>query len=336
MIEVSQIDAFDEAAFDEWFEVLHATDIERWPDKPGWQRAERLAWAQEQDGPEEHRSLIARVDGGPVLGIADLELYNHENRHLARLDVRVLPHVRRQGIGTALVEAASSFAVETGRSELGGMDESPRRRGYIDTAEPFARFLGFDAAQQMARRELEVPLAPETLAALQASPRARPAGYTMLTFHDRWPDALIADRCEFGRRMSTDAPMGEQALDEEVWDEARVRKIEEVLAAMGRAKVSTAARHDVSGRLVGFTEVAVPLGAPESSWQHDTLVLREHRGHGLGFAMKLANVEAVVTSHPEVRRICTWNAVENEPMIAVNEEMGFELTALSNYWLKKL
>ena len=27
-----------------------------------------------------------------------------------------------------------------------------------------------------------------------------------------------------------------------------------------------------SGRLVGFTEVVVPLGAPESAWQHDTLV----------------------------------------------------------------
>src|SRR5581483_10129586 len=226
------------------------------------------------------------------------------------------------------VEAASAMAVDCGRRELGGMDESPTRAGYVDRSESFARALGFHVTQQMARRELPVPLPPEQLAAWEASARGRPPGYTMLTFHDRWPDAFMADRCEFGRRMSTDAPLGDQELDEEVWDEARVRKIEEVLAAMGRAKVTTAARHDVSGRLVGFTEIAVPLGAPESSWQHDTLVLREHRGHGLGFAMKLANLGEVLKAHPRVRSVNTWNAVENEPMIAVNEEMGFELVAI--------
>ena len=62
--------------------------------------------------------------------------------------------------------------------------------------------------------------------------------------------------------MSTDVPVGEQELDEEVWDEGRVRALEAGLAAQDRAKVTTAARHDATGRLVGYTEVVVPLGAP--------------------------------------------------------------------------
>ena len=111
-----------------------------------------------------------------------------------------------------------------------------------------------------------------------------------------------------------------------------MRALEASLAAQNRAKVTTAARHDASGRLVGFTEVAIPLGAPESSWQHDTLVMREHRGHGLGFAMKLANFFAVHERHPEVRRINTWNAQENAPMIAVNEDLGFRVEAHSTEW----
>jgi hypothetical protein len=34
--------------------------------------------------------------------------------------------------------------------------------------------------------------------------------------------------------------------------------------------------------------------------------------------------------------VSTWNAAENVPMIAVNDEMGFEVAARSNYWLKHL
>jgi RimJ/RimL family protein N-acetyltransferase len=336
MNEVVQIDPWDDDAFDEWFDVLNATDLERWPGRPGWQHSERLASARNEKGPEIHRFLVARYGDGPVIGIADLETYRHENAHLARLDVRVLPSERRRGVGTAIVMAANALAQQEGRRELAGMDEAPIRSDYRNAAGPFARSLGFAAAQRMARREIALPLPADRAKALWADPKSTPQGYTMLTFLDRWPDEFLEDRCELGRRMSTDAPSGDQDLDEEVWDAARVRQIEGTLVAMNRGKVSTAARHEVSGRLVGFTEVAVPLGAPESAWQQDTLVLGEHRGHGLGFAMKLANIEAVKLTHPGVRRINTWNAVENEPMIAVNEAMGFELTATSNYWLRRI
>jgi RimJ/RimL family protein N-acetyltransferase len=132
--------------------------------------------------------------------------------------------------------------------------------------------------------------------------------------------------------MSTDVPVGEQEVDEEVWDTERVRALEASLAAQNRAKVITVARHDASDRLIGFTEVAIPLGAPESAWQHDTLVVREHRGHGLGFALKVANLLAVQERYSAVRRINTWNAEENAPMIAVNEEIGCRVEAHSAYW----
>ena len=332
-VEVVAVDARDAGAFDEWFAVLRATDGERWPDGPGWQRAERLAMALDEQGPEEHRCLLARLQGR-VVGIADLELFRRENRHVARVDVRVLPEWRRRGVGTALVAAAERTARAAGRRELAGMDEVPTREGYVDTAGPFARHLGFCIALRMVRRRLDVPLEP-------VPPDARPlgtapAGYSLLTFCDRWPDEYLADRCELGRRMSTDVPLGDQELEEEIWDESRVRALEAGLAAQDRAKVSTAARHDATGRLVGYTEVVIPLGAPAWSWQHDTLVTREHRGHGLGLAMKVANLQAVVERHPGVRSVSTWNAAENAPMIAVNDEMGFQVVAHSSYWLREI
>jgi GNAT superfamily N-acetyltransferase len=333
-VTVEEIDPRHEAAFDQWFAVVQATERERWPDKPGWLRVERLAMATAQGGPEAHRLLVARDESGRVLGCADIELYLRENLQLARTDVRVLPDHRRRGVGSALLRAVEESAAREGRTELGGMDETPV--GPVarpaDAAGPFARRHGFAPIQQLVRRELRLPL--------QQPPdhhhRAAPAGYTMRTFADRWPDELIEDRCALGRRMSTDVPMGEQELDEEVWDEARVRHIEAEFAAQNRAKVTTVARHDETGRLVGFTEIAVPLGAPESVWQHDTLVMREHRGHGLGYALKVVNLRALAAKFPQARSVSTWNAAENAHMIAVNEEIGFEVVAVSTSWLKRL
>jgi GNAT superfamily N-acetyltransferase len=336
-VTVVAIDPSDADAFDEWFAVLHVTDMEQELGGPGWQRVERLGLALDQDGPEEHRCLVARCEGdGPVLGIADLEMFRRENQHVARLDVRVLSEHRREGVGTAIVAAAARMATEAGRTELGGMDQTPVREGYVDASGPFARHLDFDVALRMVRRRLTLPLGRDHQTRLRQHPHATPIGYTLLTWHDRWPDEYMEDRCELGRRMSTDVPMGEQELDEEVWDAARVRAIEASLQAQNRAKVTTVARHDATGRLVAFSEVVVPLGAPESSWQHDTLVMREHRGHHLGFATKVANLWATLERHPGVRAINTWNAAENEHMIAVNDAMGFEVVALSNYWLKEL
>ncbi|HEY2215581.1 MAG TPA: GNAT family N-acetyltransferase, partial [Acidimicrobiales bacterium] len=216
-----------------------------------------------------------------------------------------------------------------------GMDEVPLHADPAAVVE-FAGRNGFSSAQHMARRRLNLPLESRALDDLHASPHARPEGFSLFSFIDRWPDEWLEDRCELGRRMSTDIPLGEQELDEEIWDEDRVRKIEAVMEAMNRTKVTAVARDDASGRLVAFSEVAIPRGAPEASWQHDTLVMREFRGHGLGFALKLRNIEVLQEKYPEATSVSTWNAADNEHMIAINEVMGFKLVSNSTYWLKKL
>jgi GNAT superfamily N-acetyltransferase len=334
-VQVSRVDPRDRNAFDEWFAIWHTTDLERWPGGSGWQREERLAMALDATGPDENRPLIARRDGSAV-GNANLHMFRRENRQLARLEVRVLLEHRRRGVGTALVEEAARQAGASGRTKLGGMDETPVRPRFVDAAGPFARHLGFSVVQRMVRRRLTLPLDAARADALRRAPKATPPGYALVSFWDRWPDEDMEDRCEFGRRMATDVPSGALDLDEEEWDEPRVRALEASLAAQNRAKVITAARHLTSGRLVAFTEIAVPLGAPESVWQHDTLVIREHRGYGLGFAVKVANLWALGERHPEVRAVNTWNDETNAHMIAVNDEIGFAVVSHSNYWHKYL
>jgi GNAT superfamily N-acetyltransferase len=54
-----------------------------------------------------------------------------------------------------------------------------------------------------------------------------------------------------------------------------------------------------------------------------TTILRGHRGHRLGLAVKAANLAALQADHPERLWVSTQNAETNAPMVAINERMGF-------------
>jgi hypothetical protein len=136
--------------------------------------------------------------------------------------------------------------------------------------------------------------------------------------------------------MSTDAPSGDLSFEEEVWDAARVEESNRLLALQGVRKLVAVAQHVASGRLVAFSELALPQDHPSEAWQWATLVLREHRGRRLGLAVKLANLDHLAAAFPEVRVITTGNAGENAPMIAVNDMLGFEVAADGTFWQKEL
>jgi GNAT superfamily N-acetyltransferase len=67
-----------------------------------------------------------------------------------------------------------------------------------------------------------------------------------------------------------------------------------------------------------------------------TVVHPEHRGHRLGLAVKLANVDVLARQAPDVRVIVTGNAAVNAPMIAVNDMLGFEVAGEGHFWQKHL
>ena len=52
-------------------------------------------------------------------------------------------------------------------------------------------------------------------------------------------------------------------------------------------------------------------------------MLRPHRGHRLGMALKAANLLWLREREPGVKRIVTWNADSNSHMIEINERLGF-------------
>ncbi|NUR57745.1 MAG: hypothetical protein HOV87_03440 [Catenulispora sp.] len=65
---------------------------------------------------------------------------------------------------------------------------------------------------------------------------------------------------------------------------------------------------------------------PVKAFQRDTAVLRDHRGHGLGRAMKAAMMRGLVADRPDVASVATQTGdVVN--MARINNELGYRTLA---------
>ncbi|WP_214108945.1 GNAT family N-acetyltransferase [Acrocarpospora catenulata] len=267
--------------------------------------------------------VVARLDG-EVAGGFVMWLPKTDNTHLAHLRFfAVHPARLRRGVGSALLEHALVRAEANGRRLLlaEALAEGP--------GAAFARAHGFQPTGTQARRVLDVTKAD-----------LRPEPYGSAYELDRWrgpaPEEYVDDIARLNEAMN-DAPTDEMDIEGQRWDRDRVRALEANWREAGQATYTTVARHRETGRLAGFTQLNTE-GGRISPWgrQTDTAVLREHRGHRLGLAVKVANTAWFIESEPQVRTIATWNAVTNSRMIAINERMGFRLLDIWHEWERKL
>ena len=319
-MEILEVDPRDDAAFAQWFAVVEASDRFERPGEPNWLLHEQQQISLDDD---DHRRelLAARVDGR-VLGVARLDLPLKDNTHACELALAVHPEARRRGIGRALDERVVQRVRELGRSTLLTMcDEPPGTEG-ASVGRLGGEALGYSVAQEEVRRDLDLPLDPPRVTELERSCRPHALDYEIRTWWDRCPDDLVDDRARLSEAMAADVPKDEMDWRDEVWDAARVRRNEDLVQGMGRMAVSGGAVHLPTGRLVAYTDMAIPRTDPRRGYQWDTLVRRDHRGHRLGMLMKLATLQQLHAKSPQTRYVSTWNAKENVPMIAVNDALG--------------
>jgi len=319
----------DDDLFAHWCGVWAAAQLADRPDEPPRSATEHVALGRELvgDGGSRTGTHRAAVVDGAVAGALRLILPLRDNGTVAILDLAVHPDHRRRGIGTSLLTEGLRIAAAHGRTDvIADVDEPvPDNSGRA-----FALRHGWTCDLLETRRDLVLPVDEERLSALEADALATGTGYDVVTWRDRTPDDLLEDRALLARRMTTDAPQGDLPVEEEDWDADRIREYEAVSLARGRTLLSAGAVRD--GRLVGYTDLQIPLAQPERAQQSGTLVLREHRGHRLGGRMKVAVLRELSAGFPAVRRISTYNSDGNRPMVAVNEALGFRPAGQLSAW----
>lgn len=235
---------------------------------------------------------------------------------------------RGQGIGSKLAEHVAAHVRELGRPQLRMSALVPAEVCADDPALPSTRIatkLGMVGCGVDVARAAPLPLPGALLEPMRAS--LTPArGYTLISWRDRTPEEHLDELVDLINQLTADAPHEDKQIDPDVWTPDRLRDSEQRTIETG-FDTHVVAAVDANGRLAGYTELSVKASpATTIAWQGDTVVARQHRGHGLGLTMKLASHTALGDS--AVTSVATWNSQANPWMIAINEALGYRVRAL--------
>jgi len=307
-VRLRELDPADTEDLRRFWEVEQAAQRadREWPVLRGWDAL--LLSAQQPSSHARHVWLAAEEDGD-LVGAADLMLTTKDNLHLAELEVNVAPGHRRRGIGRLLHDRATEIARADGRSTFLAEVSCPMDADGAGYA--FAGALGYSS----------VHLEHHLVLALPADPPARDVpGWEVLAWSGPTPEELREGYVAMRTQMALDVPMGEVDYEPQ---EFTLADLDEQETRMATAyDWVTAVARTADGTLGGYSVVFVPRG-DRFGWQDDTLVMPEHRGHGLGGALKHATLGVLRREHPALETLQTWTDPDNHAMYATNLGFGY-------------
>ncbi|MFJ4206906.1 GNAT family N-acetyltransferase [Paenarthrobacter sp. NPDC089675] len=301
---------------------------------------------------EERHVYLAWMDGR-IVGCGTLTLPLSENTTTAGVDVLVGEAFRRRGFGSVILRTLEGMACEASRVSFDGYCGEPiapvlagapllkakSGSGGVPADSPSTRFAvhhGYSLEQVETSSVLALPFDAQLVAALEADALAQSAGYVLVSWEKRCPDGFLDAFARLKSLMSTEVPIAGLGWEGEQWDGARVRQEEAAWQAGGVDAVVAAAQHLQTAELAAYTVLIHRDAAPGVIHQEDTLVDPGHRGHRLGMLVKIANLRAAAGKWPDATSVMTWNASENQHMLAINIAVGFKPSGFEGEWQKRL
>ena len=313
---IEQVDLTDTGKIRECFEVYDAAQRVDEPEGPWFTEQPFGGWITVGWDGNPREVWLAVDQQGSAAGWYRLHLPSRENLDQAGLDLVVHPAERQRGAGLALLRHAAGRATAHGRAVFNG----GTRNG--SAGEAFARSVGAKPGLVEVQRVLDLgQLEKGKLARLRGPAELAAAGYSLESWVGPIPEKFLEDVAALYDAMG-DAPRDPEIAHEE-WDAQRVRESINLRQHYGLRDYTLVARHDDTGELAALSEMAVDPADPGWGFQMNTVVIRKHRGHRLGLLTKIAMMELLATTEPQLERISTWNAETNEHMIAVNEAIGY-------------
>lgn len=322
---ITPLDPADSVAIGQWYELMVAVTRQDVPDFPTLSRREHTARFEHPMPAVTEEALLA-WDGGRVVGAASYLLPQTENLSMVYLQLTVHPQYRRRGIGNRLLEEVYAAArrqhrslieIETVRALPGGVARDEAGYRYLTNRD-------HQPGATSIRPRCQVADHSGGDEATLAEARNHADGYSLVQWRDAVPEEILEDVAALQSRLTLDAPTGDLAAEQVLYDTDRVRRQEATELGRGHRSYSTAARHDATGQIVARTKLSFEANDNTHARQRVTIVEPAHRGRRLGLIVKSANHAYIQTQEPTLRAIDAWNAEENTHMRAVNAVLGFQ------------
>jgi GNAT superfamily N-acetyltransferase len=211
---------------------------------------------------------------------------------------------RRQGIGSALLVAASRAARVAGKT---GLQTSVSERHSDGLA--FLTHRGFTEFDRYRMVELDLAGVPK--------PTIDPPPGVRITTLAANPGLLVGVHA-VAEVAFLDIPHADEPMQAGSFEEFRKRDVD-------RDGIPADAFHiavdDSTGTVIGYASLMRVPGRSDAAWHDMTAVAPEHRGRGIAKALKRATI-AWAIGHG-LRVLETGNDVTNAPMRAVNLRLGY-------------
>ena len=299
-------------------------EVERHPGATAQPLASYIAFAHNLPSQFDDHTWLAEADDGTPVGCSACWTNAAGDPRVMESYVYVRREWRRSRVGRQLARAVVD--AHEGRSSLTWSTYDT-----VPGGEAFSRRVGATVARVNRTSELLVDDVDwQMVASWVDDGPERAAGYAIEFVDGPFPDALVADAAVFQNIMRT-APREGLDVGAVVLDARNIADLDRALVEAGRERWTVLVR-DPDGRCVGGTEVTFEPWEPSVALQQNTAIDPAHRGRGLAKWAKAAVLARVRDERPAVRVVRTGNAFSNEPMLAINDALGFRVTEVRTEW----
>jgi len=237
------------------------------------------------------------------------------NGRVMQGNLTVLSEFERQGIGLAMFKEILKVGREQGIKIVSGGADNDKAFGFIKKH-------GAKITVEGAENRLQMEDVDWDLMQTWINEGPTRAKGVEIRYFDRVPEEIFTEFLLIFNEGLNLQPLGESSLRTNISEEQYrdgMRKNQE-LGTKNYTYISV----ESDGRISGMTELH---SSKEREYKLDvglTTVRPEFRGRGLGKWLKAQMMFFVKENFPDIDYISTGNATTNEPMLSINNRMGFK------------
>jgi len=239
------------------------------------------------------------------------------NEDICQIHLIILDKYRQIGIARKLLAIAYEQALEHNRTQFTGTLLNAAAREFL-------RDIGGKEALAFQNSCFNMKDVDWNLMEQWVNEGPRRAPTSNLEFHLSIPDSILEDYCNVYTEVLNQAPRDELTIGDDVFTPEKWKKLESQARKTGITWI-TAIVKEQDGDIAGLTEVIYESSTPTIMHQELTGVQEKYRGRGLGKWLKGVMLLKIRNEYSAVELVSTSNATSNEPMLAINEKMGFRV-----------